>query len=268
MELKVYNKDGIEQGTKVLPVQFEEAVREDLIARAVSTIQSNARQAYGADPSAGKRHSAKLSKRRRKYRGSYGFGISRVSRKILSRNGTRFNWTAAFVGNAVGGRTPHAPTAEKNYTKKLNTKERKKAIRSALAASVDANIVSNRGHAVPKGYPFVLSDDVEALAKTKDVVAFLTKMSLTDELARAKIKKVRAGKGKSRSRRYKQRVGPLVVVSKDSALLQSANNIPGLDVVVVDKVNASLLAPGTHAGRMTFFTTKALDEMQERRLFL
>ena len=84
-----------------------------LIKRAVLTLQNNKRQRYGANPEAGKKVSAALSKRRRKYRGSYGHGISRVPRKILSRRGTSMNWQGAFAPGTVGGRRAHPPKAEK-----------------------------------------------------------------------------------------------------------------------------------------------------------
>ena len=58
-----------------LPSQFQEEFRPDLIQRAVLAAQSHKRQAYAASEEAGKRASAKLSRRRRDYRGSYGFGI-------------------------------------------------------------------------------------------------------------------------------------------------------------------------------------------------
>ena len=63
-------------GTIKLPIQFEEEIRADIITRAVHSIWSNKRQIYGTDPRAGKKASAKLSRRRRDYKGSYGKGIS------------------------------------------------------------------------------------------------------------------------------------------------------------------------------------------------
>jgi len=92
-----------------LPVQFNEDVRPDLVKRAVLALQSTERQAYGTMKEAGKRASANLSKRRRKYRGMYGFGISRTPRKILSRRGTRMFWVGAVSPNTVGGRRAHPP---------------------------------------------------------------------------------------------------------------------------------------------------------------
>jgi len=269
MELKVLTKTNAEKGSIKLPSQFNEELRVDLIKKAVLAIQANNRQVYGNKPGAGMRHSAKLSRRRRKYRGGYGAGISRVPRKILSRSGTRFNWVGATSPGTVGGRRAHGPTADKIFAVNLNDKERKKAIRSALAATVNSNVVSERGHKVPPSYPFVLSDDFESIDKTGDFFKALLSLGFSDELIRSKKKTVRAGKGTMRNRRYKKRVGPLVVVSnKDSKLFKSAKNIPGLDIVLVESLNAELLAPGTHPGRLTLFTESALAELESRRLFI
>src|SRR3989344_1430914 len=116
-----------------LPSQFEEEYRPDLIHRAVLAIQSHKRQGYAASETAGKRASAKLSRRRRDYRGSYGIGISRVPRKIMTRRGTRMNWVGAFAPGTVGGRRAHPPKSEKIWWKKINKKEKAKAISRAVA---------------------------------------------------------------------------------------------------------------------------------------
>ena len=132
MKIKIVDQEKKETGSKDLPKQFSEPIRKDLIKRAVAVLQANRRQRYGAKPEAGKRPSASLSKRRRKYRGSYGLGISRVPRKILSRRGTRFNWVAAFIPGAVGGRRAHPPKASKLWEQKINKKENRKAISEQL----------------------------------------------------------------------------------------------------------------------------------------
>src|SRR3989338_4955816 len=113
MKLPIVSSGNKKTGDMNMPSQFKEEFRPDLIKRAVHALWSKARQAYGANPEAGLRHSSKLSKRRRKYRGCYGFGISRINRKILSRRGTRFNWVGAFSPQAVGGRRSHPPKAWK-----------------------------------------------------------------------------------------------------------------------------------------------------------
>ena len=89
-----------------------------------------------------------------------------------------------------------------------------------------------------------------------------------DELVRSQEKKVRAGKGKARGRRYKTKKGILLVVSKKCNLQQSAKNIPGLDVVEVSKINAELLAPGISLGRITLFTQDAIERLQKEKLFM
>ena len=112
-----------EKGTKDLPIQFHEQVRTDLIQRAVLSLQAEGRQAYGTKPGAGTRQVSEISRRRRDYKGTYGIGISRVPRKIMSRNGTRMNWVGAIAPGTVGGRQGHPPKAEKNWTQKINEKE-------------------------------------------------------------------------------------------------------------------------------------------------
>ncbi len=114
MKIPILNISKEEIGKQEMPVQFEEEIRLDLIKRAVIAIKNNERQAYGADPMAGKRASAKLSRRRHVYKTSYGIGISRVPRKIMSSRGTRMNWVGAFAPGTVGGRKAHPPKAGKD----------------------------------------------------------------------------------------------------------------------------------------------------------
>ncbi len=268
MELKILSQSKSEVGKIKLPKQFEEDVRPDLIKRAVFVIQANARQPYGSDPMAGKKCSAELSRRRKKYRGSYGAGISRVPRKIMSRRGTRMNWVGAFAPGTVGGRRAHPPKASKIWSLKINKTERKKAIRSALAATIDKNVVSERGHVIPENFPFIIEDKFESLDKTKSVKDAIFNLGFDKEIARSAIKNVRAGKGKVRGRKYKKKKGILFVVSQDCKLLKSANNIAGIDVVKINDLNAELLAPGAVPGRLTLFTKSALDKMEKDKLFM
>ncbi len=267
MKLAVLDTKNAKKGEVELPQQFSEPVREDLITRAVHALQANARQAYGADPEAGKRASAELSRRRRKYRGSYGFGMSRVPRKILSRRGTRMYMVGAFAPGTVGGRRAHAPKASKKWSQKINTRENRKAIRSALAATVDASLVKGRGHKVPDSYPFVI-DGFDSLAKTVDVKKALLSLGFKDELARASKTKTRAGIGKMRGRKTKRATSLLLVTGNGAGLKKAAKNVAGVDVVSVNELNAELLAPGTHPGRATLFTKNALALMTEKKLFL
>lgn len=268
MQVSVYNLEGKETKKLDLPAQFNEEIRPDVIKRAVLSILSNLRQPYGSKPTAGKRYSAKISRRRRDYKGSYGYGISRSPRKILSRSGTRFYWVGAFAPNTVGGRRSHPPKVAKIWSLGINKKERKFAIRSAIASAMNPEIVAKRGHLPPETYPFAVIRDFENLEKTKDVISVLSKLGFDKELTRGRITKVRSGKGKMRGRKHITKKSLLIVVSETCKLLKSARNIPGVDVVDVHVLNANHLAPGAHVGRITLFTDKAIEEMSNKNLFM
>jgi len=268
MKLKILNKTSKEVGSREVPKQFLEPVRSDLIKRAVLALQANNRQPYGAMPKAGMRHSATLSRRRRKYRGSYGLGISRVQRKIMSRRGTRFNWEGAVIPGTKGGRKAHPPKTEKIWTLKINKKERKKAIRSALSATLEKTMVEKRGHSPPEKYPFLVSE-LESIVKTVELIKILETLGFKKELERTYEAKERAGKGKRRGRRKSYKTGLLIVVSDDKVpVVKAADNIPGVEAVQVKSLNAELLAPGTHPGRITLFTDKAMELLDKEKLFI
>jgi large subunit ribosomal protein L4e len=267
MELNILNAKNENVGKKKLPAQFSEPVRPDMIKRAVEVMQANRRQQYGADPRAGKKAAAKLSRRRREYKGSYGHGISRVPRKTLSRNGTRMHWVGAFAPGMVGGRRAFPPGSDKVWSKDINTKERKKAIRSAIAATVDKAVVKSHGHKLPDNYPFIIDNSFESFDSTKQVFDAFEKLKLDSELERSAQKTVRAGMGKMRGRRYHKKVGPLIVVSGACKLVNSARNIAGINVVAVNHLNAELLAPGAVPGRLTLFTAAAIDKMEKEKLY-
>jgi large subunit ribosomal protein L4e len=266
MKIALMTQEG-EKGKVDVPVQFDEPIRPDLIRRAVLANKANLRQPYGTKPDAGQRQSAKLSRRRRAYRGAYGIGISRVPRKILSRRGTRMNWAAAVAPGTVKGRQAHPPKASKIWSVKINAKERRKAIRSAIAASIDKAIVALNGHRLPEKYPFIIDSSYEDLDKTKSVVDAFEKMGLTSEMERASIAKIRAGQGKLRGRRLVLKRGPVIVVSGACKLEKAAANMRGFEVVRVDRLSALCLSHDVKPGRMAFFTKKAIEKMAKERLF-
>lgn len=266
--LKIITNKGKESGSVNLPVQFSEPFRPDLILRSVLASQSRRRQKYGPSPEAGKRHSAILSKRRRKYRGTYGRGRSRVPRKVMMRRGMFFQYVGAFAPGTVGGRRAHPPKVEKNFVQKINKKENRKAIRSALSAAVNRELVLKRGHLVPENYPFVIGSDWEKIDKTKDVVKLLEQLGFDEELKRSSVKKVRAGKGKMRGRKYKKKKGILFVVSRECPLMRAVNSIQGVESVLANNVGAENLAPGGVAGRCTLITAAVVSLFDKEGLFI
>lgn len=251
----VYGLDGKAVGRVRVPKVFQTPIRPDVIKRAVLAIQTHRLQPQGRDVMAGKRTSAE----------SWGarHGVSRVPRV----KGSRYPKAGqgAFAPMTVGGRAAHPPKVEKVIRKEINKKERRLAIRSAIAATAVKELVAERGHVVDevKNFPLVVDDALEDLERTRDVREVFKNLGLWPDVERASERKVRAGKGKMRGRRLKKRKGPLIVVSKDGGIFKAARNLPGVDVVLVKDLNAELLAPGTHPGRLTVWTKSAFTALDE-----
>ncbi|HIH64310.1 MAG TPA: 50S ribosomal protein L4 [Methanothermobacter thermautotrophicus] len=249
MKIKVYSLEGEAIDEMELPEIFNEEFRPDVIKRAVLSAQTARVQPWGPDPMAGKRTSAQ----------SYGAGRG-VAMVPRIKNGSR----AAFVPQAVGGRRAHPPRPQKNYHERINRKERRLAIRSAVAATARKDLVEARGHRIENvpQLPLVVDDELSRIKRTADTREVFRKLGIMDDIVRAKEgKKIRAGKGKMRGRKYRTPRGPLIVVGDDKGITRGARNHPGVDVVTVENLNAELLAPGTHPGRLTVFTRSAIEKL-------
>jgi large subunit ribosomal protein L4e len=266
MKAHIFDKSGKKAGEIELPSQFETPIRKDLISRAVIAIRKNKVQPHGSKKQAGSTSSAKFRGRRSVYGHSYGIGIARVPR-LMIRGGRRVG-RAMNSPQVVGGPRAHPPVIERVWDVKMNSKERRMAIRSALAATVSRELVAKRGHVVPENFPVIVTADFENLSKTKEVLEVFEKLGLSGDLERASKKKIRSGLGKARGRPYNRAKGPLVVIGGISPVIKAASNIAGVDVITVNSLNAESLAPGTHPGRLTVYTESALKRMREEKLFL
>ncbi len=267
MKADIYSLEGKPSGKLDLPSQFSEEVRPDIIRRAFIAVQTHGRTPYGAFSKAGQRSSSEVSRRRRRYRGAYGMGIARTPRKVIWKRGRQLGWVGAFAPTAVGGRIAHPPKSSKIFYEKINKKERRKAIRSAIAATAVPEIVKTHGH-IFSTLVNVIDSSMENIKKAKEVRAILVKLGLEKELYRIEQKKIRAGRGSKRGRPYITKTGPLLVVSQDCPLLKSGANLPGIDVCLVNELNAAILAPRGSPGRFTIFTEKAIKAMEKDKLFL
>ncbi|MDY6771526.1 MAG: 50S ribosomal protein L4 [Candidatus Nanohaloarchaea archaeon] len=267
----VHDTTGDDGGEIGLPVQFTERVRQDIIKRAVESTQSKQRQPYGADRRAGLKHVTEWKQRNRAYRSRRGksYPSSRTPRKITFRRGMQMSGPGGEAPQTVSGRKAHPPKAEKDFTKDINDKERRKAIRAAIAATADPTKVRERGHEFDEDLelPIIVDDKLEGLEKTSEVREVLVNLGLEADLERCREASVRAGRGKSRGRKYRRSRGPLIVVGEDDGIQQAARNLPGVDVVQVDQLNAALLAPGTDVGRLTVWTENAIGRLDEEGIF-
>ncbi|MEM2985718.1 MAG: 50S ribosomal protein L4, partial [Candidatus Caldarchaeum sp.] len=184
----------------------------------------------------------------------------------INEIGTPKYGAGGMVPSAVGGRPTHPPTPEKKIHKQINKKELRNALLAALAFTASPQHVKARGHRIAEQttLPIIVDDGLEALSKTAEARNVLTRLGLGDELKRCGVKKVRAGKGKMRGRRYKRRKGPLIVVAADHGVGKAASNIPGVEVVTAKDLSVLHLAPGAKPGRLTLFTKSALKALEER----
>lgn len=262
MKVNVLNLEGKPVEKIELPEVFNEQFRPDLIIRAVLALQSRRRQPYGPDPLAGLRTSAHYhGKRRARYT-----MMMRDMDRLPRLHGTSpfMTWRVRKVPSAVKGRRAHPPKVEKIWYQKINKKEMKLALRSAIAATTKKDVVKERGHRVDeiKELPLVLKDNIQSIKKTKDVEKILQSLGLDDELKRLKEKKIRVGRGKMRGRKYKKKIGPLIVIDKDGGIGKACRNLVGVDVKNVKKVSVEDLAPGAHAGRLTVWSKSSIEKLQ------
>jgi len=125
-------------------------------------------------------------------------------------------------------------------------------------------LVMARGHKIDEvpEMPLIVSEGAESIEKTKDAVALLKGLGCSAELEKSKdSKKVRAGRGKCRNRRYVMRKGPLVVYSEGKGIEKSFRNIPGVEVANVNRLNLLQLAPGGAFGRFVVYTEGAVKRL-------
>jgi large subunit ribosomal protein L4e len=254
--VSVYDNDGKSVGKVQVPQFFETPIRSDLIRRAVVAIQSGAFQPQGRDPMAGKRTTAQS------------LGVGRGMSRIPRVKGERYarGGLAGFAAGTVKGRLTHPPSSAKRIHKKINRKELKLAMLSAVAATSSKELVKARGHRITADLdlPLVVSDDAEKITKSSDAEKILKNLGVWEDIERASDRKARSGKGSVRGRPFKHPVSALLVVSKRQGAEKAFRNFVGVGVVDVSSLNVSDLAPGTHPGRLTIWTQSALKGLGTR----
>ncbi|MHA1782381.1 MAG: 50S ribosomal protein L4 [Promethearchaeota archaeon] len=253
-KVNVYNSEGKIVDTINQPAVFKLPVRMDIIQKASEVIQSRKKQVQGRDPRAGLRNTAESW--------GTGHGISRAPRI----KGSGF-LTARNVGRvpfSKGGRLTHPIKVEKNIHKRINKTTRKLSILSSISATTKKEFIEKRGHLIENlpEIPFVLDDKIQTIKKTKIIFEILCNFGLEQELLKVKkSKKIRAGKGKRRGRRYKKRKGILLVIKEDFGIVKAARNIPGVEIKKIENLNIEDLAPGGHPGRITIWIQSAFTEL-------
>ena len=240
--VSVIGVDGKTTGDVPVPSVFNTPLRLDVISKAVIAEQSHSFQRQGRDPMAGKRTTAE------------GFGVGRgISRVPRIGGHGPLSGQAAFAPGTRGGRLAFPPVSMANPAKSINRKERRLALRSALAASASTSIVKKRGHRFEEEmmFPLVVSDAIEKITKTSEARKILFSLGLWDDIARVE---------KSRQTlrgRTTHKVGPLIVVGDYQGAHRAFRNFDGVDVVRAQDLSVENLAPGTHPGRLTVWSESA-----------
>ncbi len=247
-----------------LPDFFNQEIRKDIILKVY--LASLKKQPHAPYILAGMQHSASGNIRhmRHKWKTAYGYGISRVPRKIHTRRGGRFFWVAATISSARGGRQAHPPKiASMLRDKKINKKEKIRATLSALAATASSDAVNKKYETLKDKnlqlkLPIIFNSDVTKL-KAKDLKKLILKVFGSAVTCAFREKSVRAGRGKLRGRKYKSTRGLLIVLASDEKM-----KCKEFEITNVKNLNIEQLAPGGIPGRLTAYTEKAVDELKTK----
>ena len=260
MKTIVYTLEGTKGKEIQLPNYFSGFVREDLISKYLEA--KKVMHPYGPSLIAGKQHSASgiIKRRRHVWKASYGKGISRVPRKIMSQRGAQFNWVGAEVSGTRGGRRSHPPRPEhRMIEKKINKHEEKIALQSALAATAQEKFVQRHYSHFSNtklSAPFII-EKIDGIKTKSFLIAIKKILAQAYENALPK-KNVRSGRGKLRGRKYKTTAGLLVVIGAKEKL-----KIAGFDIKSARNVGVHDLAAGG-PGRLTMYTEQAIKELEAR----
>jgi len=230
------------KGKVELPKAFSTPYRPDLIQKTVVAEQAALRQPYSTDPEAGLRTSGDyFGSRRNRFRQTINKGNSRLPRLKTGGGGLG---KVIRLPQTRGGRRAHGPQG-KDYTRKINKKERKLALDSAIAASVDKELVLSRSHKFGSlGLPIVVEDKFQNLKKTAEVGKVLEAIGLKEEMKTQKKRKI------------------LIVVNEDGGILKAAGSLDGVDISTLDSLDVENLAPGTHAGRLIVWSESAIKNIK------
>ena len=240
-----------------LPNVFDTEINRTLIHRAYINLESHGFQKHSTKPTAGMEVVADSNDP------PTGRGVARIA-KIKGGGGGRAG-QAGEVASTRGGRQAHPPIAVKVIYKKINKKENKLALCSALAATTSKELVERRGHKIEgiNEFPLIISDDIENISKTSELIKILDDLKITQDIDRLKNRKRRTGKGALRGRVSKIGKSALIVVSKSENIKKAAGTIPGIDVCSAKNLSVLNLAPGGTLIRLTIFSKKAIEEIAE-----
>ena len=255
MKIATYTTNGTKEGEIELPLIFSTPFRRELIHKAWTNITSHKFQPQGRHPSAGQDVVADSNDP------PTGQGVSRVARAKGGGGGRQGQ--GAEVASTRGGRQAHPPIVAKVIYKKLNKKENKLALCSAIAATASKELVELRGHKIQgvETFPIIISDDIESISKANDILKILDSLKLIQDVTRLETRKSRSGQSRLRGRSKKVGKSVLFVTKDASNLSKAIGSLPGVEVRKVTDLSILDLAPGAHPIRLTVYSKSAIEEI-------
>jgi len=255
MKTAAYTTTGTKDVEVELPLIFSTPFRKELIHKAFINLTSHKFQKQGRKPMAGMDVVADSNDP------PTGQGVSRVAR--MQGGGGGRQGQGAEVASTRGGRQAHPPIVEKVIYKKLNKKENKLALCSAIAATASKDLVELRGHKVDgiESFPIIVSDDIESISKTSEINKVLDSLKLSQDVKRLDARKARSGQSRLRGRSKKVGKSVLFVTADSSNLSKATGAIPGVEVRNVKELSILDLAPGSDPIRLTVYSKSAIEEI-------
>jgi len=254
-KITTYTITGTKDGEVELPLIFSTPFRRELIHKAFTNLTSHKFQPQGRHPSAGQDVVADSNDP------PTGQGVSRVARAQGGGGGRQGQ--GAEVASTRGGRQAHPPIVERVIYKKLNKKENKLALCSAIAATASKERIESRGHKIDgiESFPIIVTDDIDSVSKTSEMNKILDALKLSQDLERLQSRKPRSGQSRLRGRSKKVGKSVLFVTKDVSNILMAVGALPGVEARNVKDLSVLDLAPGSDAIRLTVYSKSAIEEI-------
>jgi large subunit ribosomal protein L4e len=257
MKVPLHTLSGSKETEIELPAIFSTPFRKEIIHKAFVNLSSHQFQKQGRHPTSG------MDVVARSLDPPTGHGQARIAR--LRGGGGGRQGEAGGVASTRGGRQAHPPISLKVIHKRLNKKENKLALCSAIAATAIKQIIQNKGHKIDKidSFPLVVSDDIEKISNAKEIGKVFDSLNLNQDLDRLKQRKKRTGKSALRGRGKKIGKSVLFVTKDSKNLAKACGSYPGVEAKSVKDLSVLDLAPGSVPIRLTVYSKSAIDELSK-----
>ena len=257
MKTTAYSISGSKEGEVELPLVFSTPFRSDLIHKAFTNLNSHKFQPQGRHPTAGMDVVARSND---PPTGQHQARIAKMKGGGGGRQGQ-----AGGVASVRGGRQAHPPIVDKVIHKKINKKENKLALCSAIAATASKRLVESRGHKVDRieSFPIVVSDEIESISKASELSKVLESLKLMEDVKRLEARKPRTGKSSLRGRRKKIGKSVLFVTKDSSKITNACGSFSGVEARSIKDLSVLDLAPGSDPIRLTVYSKSAINEMNK-----